>query len=117
MAQNLKGDHSPAFADLRQTEGKEEDAATVSPKRKRGRPPKLQPKRPETPVTFEYHQNGGIGPAEISVVEGGQVTEVSSPISPGIKLVEKSKEPVKEPTVNPIKEPNEISVKEPNENP
>ncbi|PWA89147.1 Agenet-like domain-containing protein [Artemisia annua] len=32
-------------------EGKEEDAATVAPKRKRGRPPKLQPKRPQTPVT------------------------------------------------------------------
>ncbi|PWA46020.1 Agenet-like domain-containing protein [Artemisia annua] len=97
--------------------GKEEGAATVAPKRKRGRPPKLQPKRPETPVTVKYHQNGGVGTAKISVVEGGQVTEVSSPISPGIKLVEKSQEPINEPNVNPIKEPNEISVKEPNENP
>ena len=68
-------------------------------------------------IAVEYHQNGGVGPAEISVVEGGQVTEVSSPISPGIKLVEKSQEPVKVSTVNPIKEPNEIYVKEPNENP
>ncbi|PWA84097.1 Agenet-like domain-containing protein [Artemisia annua] len=88
-------------------EGKEEDAATVAPKRKRGRPPKLQPKSLETPVTVEYHQNGGVGPAEISVVEGAQVTEVSSPTSPGIKLVEKSQEPVKEPNENTIKEPNE----------
>ena len=31
--------------------------------------------------------------------------------------MEKSKEPVKDPTVNPIKKPNEISVKKPNENP
>ncbi|PWA84100.1 Agenet-like domain-containing protein [Artemisia annua] len=82
-------------------EGKEEDAATVAPKRKRGRPPKLQPKSPETPVTVEYHQNGGVVPAEISVVEGAQVMEVSSPTSPGIKLVEKSQEPAKEPNENP----------------
>ena len=60
-------------------------------------------------TAVEYHQNGGVGPAEISVVEGAQVTEVGSPTSPGIKLVEKSQEPVKE--------PNEISAKEPNENP
>nr|GEX21653.1 agenet-like domain-containing protein [Tanacetum cinerariifolium]GEX88917.1 agenet-like domain-containing protein [Tanacetum cinerariifolium] len=97
-------------------EGKEEDAASVTPRRKRGRPRKLQPIIPETPVTVN-HQNGGVGPAEISVVEGAQVTEVSSPASPRTKSLEKNQEPVEEPNENPVKEPNEISVMEPNENP
>ncbi|GJV24294.1 hypothetical protein Tco_1376989 [Tanacetum coccineum] len=41
-------------------------------KRKWGRPPKLQPKILDTLVTS---QNGGVGPAQISVVEGAQVTD------------------------------------------
>ncbi|GKA05861.1 agenet domain-containing protein [Tanacetum coccineum] len=100
----------------KKVEGKEEDAASVTPRRKRGRPRKLQPIIPETPVTVN-HQNGGVGPAEISVVEGVQVTEVSSPTSPRTKSLEKNQEPVEEPNENPVKEPNEISVTEPNENP
>ena len=35
------------------------------------------------------------------MVEGAQVTEVSSPTSPGTKSLEKSQEPVKEPNENP----------------
>nr|GEX76000.1 agenet-like domain-containing protein [Tanacetum cinerariifolium] len=62
-------------------------------------------------------QNGGVGPAEISVVEGAQVTEVDSHASPKTKSLEKNHEPVKDPNENLVKKPNEISIKEPNENP
>nr|GEX73761.1 hypothetical protein [Tanacetum cinerariifolium] len=58
----------------------------VALKRKWGRPPNLQPKIFDTPIT----QNRGVVVVEISVMEDSQVREVSSPITPGTKSTKKS---------------------------
>ncbi|XP_076900442.1 DUF724 domain-containing protein 7-like isoform X3 [Bidens hawaiensis] len=52
-------------------QGSEVDTASVAPKRKRGRPPKLRPSSPTTPATVN-NQNGDVVP---SVVEDGQKKE------------------------------------------
>nr|GEX87523.1 hypothetical protein [Tanacetum cinerariifolium] len=62
--------------DLALGDGKEKDVASLTPRRKRGRPRKLQPKIPETPVIV-HHQNGGVGPPGISVVEGTPKAKLS----------------------------------------
>ncbi|XP_024966670.1 DUF724 domain-containing protein 7-like isoform X6 [Cynara cardunculus var. scolymus] len=76
-------------------EGKEGDADTVAPKRKRGRPPKLQAISPKTPVAVN-HQEGGVGSSAVSVVEVTQRKEVGSPTSSGTKALEENQAPVKE---------------------
>nr|GEV41403.1 hypothetical protein [Tanacetum cinerariifolium] len=68
----------------------EENASTVAPKRKRGRPPKLQAKSPETPLT-DNHRNEGVDPSAVSVVESAQMKE-SSPTGSGAKSLEPLKQ-------------------------
>ncbi|XP_071699571.1 DUF724 domain-containing protein 7-like [Rutidosis leptorrhynchoides] len=55
--------------------GNEGDAASVAPKRKRGRPPRLQPVSPETAVT-DNNRNVGVDPGKDA--EGKQVELVTS---------------------------------------
>ncbi|KAL8236176.1 hypothetical protein R6Q59_017257 [Mikania micrantha] len=79
----------------------EEETASVAPKRKRGRPPKLQGFSPETSVT----------------VEAGQRKEVGLTTSPGTKSLEENQGPVNEQSGLAGKQNDSlISNKLPNEN-
>ncbi|KAI3693818.1 hypothetical protein L1987_76770 [Smallanthus sonchifolius] len=75
-------------------EGREGDAASVAPKRKRGRPPKLQALSTKTPFTFK-NQNGGVVPSAPFVVEGGPNKEVGLTTSLVTKSLKENQGPVK----------------------
>ncbi|KAI3800887.1 hypothetical protein L1987_28986 [Smallanthus sonchifolius] len=74
-------------------QGSEGYAPSVTPKRKRGRPPKLQALSPETPVTVNYEIESVV-PSTLSVVEAGQRKEAGLTTSSGTKSLEDVQGPV-----------------------
>nr|XP_043618682.1 DUF724 domain-containing protein 2-like isoform X2 [Erigeron canadensis] len=74
------------------------DAASVTPKRKRGRPPKLQAISSETRVAVDEQNGDDVGHSAVSV-EDAERKDDGLPTSSGTKSSEENQEPVKEQTV------------------